>query len=109
VRIPQDGQYTFSLNARYADAAIERLDLIDYQEGQITNLMQGAYVFTATQGEDETRFALNVTRKAPEITTGMEGVETDSEALHGARKQLINGILYIVRDGVLYDATGKRL
>ena len=108
VRIPADGQYTFSLNPRYADANIARLDLIDYEAGEVTNLMTDSYTFTMTQGENTARFALNVTMRQ-ETPTDIETVSGEGLEVSGARKMIINDKLYILREGVMYDATGKKV
>lgn len=111
VRIPEDGEYTFSLNPRYEEANIERLDLIDYETSQITNLMTDSYTFTMTQGENTERFALNVTMRK-ETPTGLENDVNDANDANGAnrvRKLIINEKLYILRDGMIFDATGKRV
>lgn len=111
VRIPEDGEYTFSLNPRYEEANIERLDLIDYETSQITNLMTDSHTFTMTQGENTERFALNVTMRK-ETPTGLENGVNDANDANGAnrvRKLIINEKLYILRDGMIFDATGKRV
>ena len=108
VRIPTDGEYTFSLNPQYAEANIERLDLIDYVAGETTNLMTDSYTFTMTQGENTARFALNVTMRQ-ETPTDIETVSGEGLEVSGARKMIINDKLYILREGVMYDATGKKV
>lgn len=105
VRIPAEGEYTFSLNPRYAEANIERLDLIDYQTGEITNLMTTDYTFSMTQGENTERFALNVTTRK-DTPTDTEQVDVGDER---TRKLIINDKLYIFRNGRIYDATGKQV
>ena len=108
VRIPADGQYTFSLNSRYADADIERLDLIDYETGEVTNLLQADYTFSAMRGQNESRFALNVTPiKNTPTDINNSGLINDETAK--VRKVLIEDKLFIIRDGKMYDATGKRV
>lgn len=108
VRIPADGEYTFSLNPQYAEANIERLDLIDYVASETTNLMTDSYTFTMTQGENTARFALNVTMRQ-ETPTDIETVSGEGLEVSGARKMIINDKLYILREGVMYDATGKKV
>ena len=107
VRIPADGEYTFSLNSRYADANIERLDLIDYEAGEVTNLLQADYTFTATSGQNDSRFALNI-KKAPAVVTDIENTEY-SEQNTDIRKVIIDDKMFIIRDGLMYDATGKKV
>lgn len=106
VRFPEDGEYTFSLNERYADADIEHLDLIDYETGVVTNLMVEDYTFTATREQNDNRFALNV-QQAMQTPTDIGSTPPDKP--DRTRKIILNDVLYIVRDGLLYDATGKRV
>ena len=105
VRLPADGEYTFALNSRYADADIERLDLIDYETGTVTNLLMSDYTFTATSCQNDERFALNVVTMQ-KVATGHDQLQTDVD---GARKIIMDDKLFIIRDGLLYDATGKRV
>ena len=105
VRLPENGEYTFSLNSRYADVNIDRLDLIDYETGEITNLMQGDYTFTATRCQTEERFALNVTQRK-DTPTGNEQIDSGGGRV---RKVIIEDKLFILRDGLLYNATGQRV
>lgn len=105
VRLPADGEYTFALNSRYADADIERLDLIDYETGTVTNLLMCDYTFTATSCQNDERFALNVVTMQ-KVATGHDQLQTDVD---GARKIIMDDKLFIIRDGLLYDATGKRV
>lgn len=105
VRLPENGEYTFSLNSRYADVNIDRLDLIDYETGEITNLMQGDYTFTATRCQTEERFALNVTQRK-DTPTGNEQIDSGGGRV---RKVVIEDKLFILRDGLLYNATGQRV
>lgn len=104
-RAPEDGEYTFSLNPRYADAPFERVDLIDYLTGEVTNLMMSEYTFTTGRTQDDSRFALNVVPMA-KVPTGVDGVNADSEH---ARKIILDDKMYIIYDGLMYDATGKRV
>ena len=104
-RAPADGEYTFSLNGKYADADIERVDLIDYQTGTLTDLMNGDYSFTTTRTQDDKRFALNIVQ-ANKVATGNETLQAD---INDSYKVLLNGTMYIVHDKQMYDVTGKRV
>lgn len=105
-RAPEDGEYTFSLNPRYAEAAVERVDLIDYLTGEVTDLMVREYTFTTERTQDDGRFALNVVLPA-KMPTGVDGiVNADSEH---ARKIILDDKMFIIHYGLLYDATGKRV
>ena len=104
-RAPADGEYTFSLNGKYADAEIERVELIDYQNGTLTNLMNEDYTFTTTRIQDDSRFALNIVQPN-KVATGNEALQADG---NDAYKVLLNGTMYIIRDKQMYDVTGKRV
>ena len=108
-RVPEDGTYTFALpdnTDRYDIPRFEHLYLIDYQTGELTDLKKDSYSFTSVRTQDETRFALApVFRK--DSPTGTENVaDKDDTDDTKVRKAVLNGILYIVRDGRIYNATG---
>lgn len=107
-RAPADGEYTFSLNPKYADAPLERVDLIDYQLGTLTNLLTSSYTFQTGQTQNDTRFALNIV-KQKETPTDVETVAGDGLPVNGVYKVLINEQLYIIQGDKMYDATGKRV
>lgn len=103
-RAPADGEYTFSINPRYAEnGAFESVNLIDYETGIVTDLMSYSYTFSTERTQNDARFALNVTKRQ-DTTTDIENGATDA---NGVRKVLINKELYIILDGKMYDATGK--
>ncbi len=66
----------------------------------ITN--EQTYTFSAAQADGEARFVIS---KMPihKTTTGNDAIYDGVKA----RKQMIDGILYIIRDGRIYDATGS--
>ena len=106
-RAPEDGEYTFSLNPRYAEAAVERVDLIDYLTGEVTNLMMSNYTFTTGRTQDDERFALNVVPIA-KVPTGVEDSDVRNQN-SDVRKIILDDKMFIIRDGLMYDATGKRV
>jgi hypothetical protein len=108
-RAPAEGEYTFSIDPRYAESgAFQRVDLIDYLTGELTNLLTSSYTFTSERTQDDNRFALNVV-KAPQTTTEVENVEGGKWNEDGALKMIIDDKLFIIRDGKMYDGTGKRV
>lgn len=74
-------------------------DLKEEKSTLITN--ENSYSFSCSSTDAETRFVIS---KSPihKVPTGIENV-TDGA---NARKQMINGALYIVRDGRIYNAEG---
>ena len=106
-RAPADGEYTFSINPRYAEnGAFEHVNLIDYETGVMTDLLMGSYTFSTERTQLDTRFALNVVPRQntpTDIENGASGINN----ANGPRKVLINDKMYIIVDGKMYDATGK--
>lgn len=105
-RAPEDGEYTFSLPDESPTEGIERIDLIDYETGYLTNLPSAPYTFSTTRTESESRFAITITYS--------KETPTDTEAPFGKgnkriEKVLIQQQLYIIIDGKMYDATGKKV
>ena len=77
------------------------VELIDYEAGTSTNLLVGDYTVTMPVGTNNTRFAL---RLVPDkVATSVEDITSGSNNVH---KLLIDGILYLVKDGAVYDAQG---
>ena len=105
-RAPAEGEYTFAINPRYAESGdFERIDLIDYETGFVTNLLQSSYTFTSDRTQSDSRFALNVV-PSKETPTDIEPVSGDGEPVTGARKVIIDNKLYIILNGKMYDAKG---
>lgn len=103
-RAPEAGQYTFALNPRYATTGLLRVELIDYQTGTVTNLLETAYTFTTSRTQDDTRFALRVI--CSETPTSVEELLMPTDDAHAVRKMMLNGRLYIRHQDKVYDATG---
>ena len=104
-RAPDAGEYTFALDDTYPTDRFERLDLIDYKEGTLTNLLGNSYTFTTDRTQDDTRFALNVVlRLEPKIPTATNDVTGTGSKVE---KRIVDGCLTIIRNGMIYDATGK--
>lgn len=106
-RAPKDGEYTFSINPRYSNEAMERVDLIDYQTGTLTNLLYEDYTFTTGRTQDDNRFALNV-KPSPRVPTSAETGEVGNVDLK-MEKVIIDDKMYIIYDKRMYDVTGKRV
>ena len=104
-RAPEAGEYTFALDDTYPTDRFERLDLIDYKEGTLTNLLENEYKFTTNRTQDDSRFTLNVVmRHEPMIPTATDNITgTDGKV----EKRIVDGCLIIIRNGRIYDATGK--
>ena len=93
------GEYTFAMPEGTDGIVIE---LIDYEANTRTNMLLDEYTVNLGKGTFENRFALHV--KPNKTTTSLEDVNTNTT---GVKKYLIDGILYMQKDGALYDAQGK--
>ena len=93
------GEYTFAMPEGTDGIVVE---LIDYETNTTTNMLLDEYTVNLGKGTFESRFALHV--KPNKTTTSLEDVNTNTT---GVKKYLIDGVLYMQKDGVLYDAQGK--
>jgi DNA-binding beta-propeller fold protein YncE len=101
-RAGEDSEYRFEFTYN-PDA--EPLYLFDTENNSYTEIVTGnAYYFTTSDKAPHKRFIL--TRNAPQIATGIEPT-SDSSLKGRAKKLLIEDKLYILLNGMLYDATGK--
>ena len=98
--IAETGNYTFAMpDGTDGITAI----LIDYETGKETNLLFSDYTTTLNKGINNGRFALRV--RPNHVATA---VETIIDGANGQiQKYIINGALYILNNGQLYDAQGR--
>ena len=99
VVISAAGEYTFAMPDGTDGIVVE---LIDYETNTRTNMLLDEYSINLGKGTFENRFALHV--KPNKTTTSLVDVNTNTT---GVKKYLIDGILYMQKDGALYDAQGK--
>ena len=101
VVITAAGSYTFAMPQGTEGMIVE---LIDYEQGTSTNLLMSDYTITLDKGTFNQRFAL---RLVPEkVATSVEDITGGSND-DNVRKLLIDGVLYLQKDGTTYDAQGK--
>ena len=101
VVVTEAGEYNFTLPSSTNGVTVE---LIDYVTGTSTNLLALDYTVKLTAGTYEGRFALRV--QPNKVTTSVEnGVPFGDDA--NVRKVIIDGALYLVKDGAIYDAQGR--
>ena len=102
VKIAADGEYTFAMPEGTSGVSVV---LIDNIAGTRTNLALSDYTVALGKGDLSDRFMLEI---APikQMPTGIDAVSDQHSAV---RKMMIDGILYIVKDGKVFDAQGKRL
>jgi hypothetical protein len=103
VIVNQAGTYMFTMPSNFSG----KVTLIDTQAGTRTNLALSDYTVTLQQGTFDDRFLLEI--NVNETPTAIDGVESGSLKDGNAHKFIMNGIMYIVKDGVVYDARGNRV
>lgn len=104
VKIAADGEYTFSIPEGTYGVGIT---LIDNEAGARVNLGLMDYTVTLAAGQIDDRFVLEIS-PVHQSPTGVELLNGENGE-NGVRKVLIDNILYIVKDGKVFDAQGKRL
>ena len=103
VKIASDGEYTFAMPEGTNGVGVV---LVDNIAGTRTNLALENYTVNLAAGQYDGRFFLEIS-PIVQSPTGIE--QTGSERKDSVRKVMIDGILYIVKDGRIYDATGNRV
>ena len=101
VVITEAGEYTLTLPSNTNGVTVE---LVDYETGTSTNLLALDYTVRLTAGTHEGRFALRI--QPSKVTTGVDNLGDEATG-DKAKKFIIDGALYLVKDGMLYDAQGK--
>ena len=99
IQLDAAGEYTFAMPDGTDGITVE---LIDYENNTRTNMLLDDYTVNLTAGTNEARFALHV--KPDKTATGVENITTPSHS--DVRKFIIDGVLYMQKDGILYDAQG---
>lgn len=103
VVITEAGEYTLTLPSRTNGVTVE---LVDYETGTSTNLLALDYTVRLTAGTHEGRFALRI--QPSKVTTDLENIDGETTGDKASvRKYIIDGALYLVKDGMLYDAQGR--
>lgn len=104
---PNAGMYTFSLvDGSYAE--VEHVWLTDYETSSTVDLLEGAYEFETAKGTNNARLVLNIILK-PESHDTPTGWEEIDETDDGPTKFIYQDKMFIKQNGVIYDATGKRV
>ena len=103
VIIKTAGEYTFSMPDGTAGITAE---LIDYQTNTRTNLLLDNYTVTLPAGTNNSRFALSL--QPDKTVTSIDNIGNEATG-DKVKKYLIDGKLYLQKDGVLYDAQGHAL
>ena len=104
--IEYNGDYTIAMPDGTANIGVT---LVDNQTGTRTNLSAGMeYTLTLNKGDYNNRFFIEIS-PIQQTPTDIEYVTGDSNSQDNVRKVLIDNILYIVRDGQIFDARGARV
>ena len=107
-RTPAQGEYTFRLNEATSSIDLlneqyEQLVLVDYQTGELTNLLYTDYTFYSERTQADNRFAIYAVPRQNAPTDLPNAIGQDKQA----QKILHNGHLYILRDGNVYNGNGQ--
>ena len=106
VSIRNAGDYTLAMPDGTNGVGIT---LVDETTGTRTNLSAGlTYPVTLEKGDYTNRFFLEIS-PIKTTPTGIEDVQGGNVQSTKVRKVMIDGILYIVKDGKIFDARGARL
>ena len=108
-QVPTAGEYRLSLSETYISDKIEQLLVTDHEMSPeiTTDLMEDAYIFHVDQAEtNDERFTVSFRLKELNQEQGIEDVRPTDET---PQKFLYRDKIYILRNGVVYDATGKQV
>lgn len=103
-KIAANGDYTFTMPEGTNGVGVV---LVDNITGTHTNLAIEDYSIYLESGQYDERFYLEISPIA-QMPTGIDLLDGEN-GTNGVRKVMVDGMLYIVRDGEIYDAQGKRI
>lgn len=105
VKIKTAGDYTFAIPEGTDGIGVT---LVDNETGVRTLLSALDYTVNLTAGTHDGRFILEIS-PIQNTPTGIEEPTSDSSLKGRAQKRIIDGVLYIVKDGKIFDARGTRV
>ena len=105
VKIAADGDHTFAMPEGTNGTGVV---LIDNIAGTRTNLALTDYSVNLAAGTYDGRFFLEISPIA-QTPTDIDNVEGDNVQGTKVRKVMVDGVLYILRDGQVFDARGQRV
>ena len=105
VSIKNAGDYIFAIPEGTEGIGVT---LVDNETGIRTPLGALDYTVTLQPGDYTGRFVLEISPIA-QTPTGIEEPTSNSSLKGRAQKVMIDGILYIVKDGKIFDARGARV
>ena len=105
LQLAQAGEYTFSMPDGTDGLIVE---LIDYTTGARTDLLYFDYTVELTAGTINDRFALHLMPYKQGVSTQLNQTADALQDSH-VIKCIINGNFYMRKDGIWYDAQGRRV
>lgn len=105
VSVKKTGDYTFSIPDGTNGIGVT---LIDEETGIRTSLSALDYTVNLAAGDYTERFWLEIS-PIQNTPTGIEEPTSESSLKGRAQKRIIDGVLYIVKDGKIFDARGTRV
>ena len=102
VMIATNGNYTFAIPEGTDGVGVV---LIDNITGARTNLALEDYTVNLAAGQYDERFALEIS-PIQYIPTGIDNTDGRNSSI---RKVMVDGTLYIIKDGKVFDAQGRQV
>lgn len=99
--------YTFHLEDNAYLNRLGNVFLRDTETGAVIDLLTSDYEATLYEGTTRGRFYITCVFRAPNITTDVETTVQDKQT-DPIQKVFYNGKVYILRNGVVYDLTGRQ-
>lgn len=103
LNVHKAGNYTISMPSTFSGTAT----LVDTYTNTRTNLAIDEYEVNLPQGTCEDRFLLEL--NIHKVPTAIDGVDGGSLKDGNAHKFIMNDRMYILKNGVIYDACGNRV
>lgn len=103
VDVKRAGTYRFTMPSEFSGT----VTLIDNLMGTRTNMALGDHEVYLERGVDNNRFLLEI--NINKMPTAIDGVDGGSLKDGKAHKFIENGQMYILQNGIIYDAQGKRV
>ena len=85
------------------------VELIDYETNTTTNLLLSDYTVTLSEGTYEQRFMLHIQPEKSGVSTNIGQITGGDIDANSVQKYIIDGHLYLKKDGIIYDAQGRQL
>ena len=107
VKVTANGTYDIALKQSLEGLEVKLFDAFE-QTTTLLDLMPATV--TLEKGEYQDRFFLQFTQKAPQTPTNLDGsLEQYNLPMDKTQKLLINGNIYLINAGRVYNATGAEL